>query len=89
MDRRTSYRIKFRPDACDRWVAQYRLWWSPFWATHERCVYHGVELSMFAPVWFETAEDAEAWCRVDAQKRGSDRIKRRAARPVINLGRLP
>lgn len=87
MDKRTEYRVVFQPKY-DRWVAQYRRWWSPFWATGQRCAYGG-ELPIFVPVFFVSKTWAEEWCREDAEEREAERLRRRQPVEIVNLGRLP
>jgi glutathione S-transferase len=90
MDKRTSYRCEFRPDAGDRWTAQYRRWWSPFWATHKVCYGLGGELGpIFAPAFFGSLDQAKEWCEHNAQRELARAEKLREPRRYLELGRLP
>lgn len=88
MDFRTEYRVVFRPDAANRWIAQYRRWWSPFWGEHVRMICGG-DLPLSVPIWYDTEAEARAWCHEHAHRESRRAAEKKARRRIVNMGRLP
>lgn len=87
MDKRTEYRVVQIPEERGRWIAEYRRWWSPFWATH--CELFHIYPPTTWPKYFDEQWKAEAWCVSHARKEAERDRTRALPFVTVRLGRLP